>query len=590
MNNFFKSILAVSVCGSLLSATAYAATYRVIDKGNVDTLKYTYSQRFNVNGDMAISGTNLYNFPVQYEFLDDTDFANIILLAGQRHTLVHGINDIEDADALREGNPTANDLYWVVEYLKSSTLDTNQKVGNAVALTNFGSGSSEFVVWDKPFDDNQYTRSTTDFIRGITDNGWVYGSGSAPFMPTDFTNGNGEQLTYFIREFINRAYFSPDGGVTVIPILPPSETELPEDQRFGGISTLLGMSTNNNFAVGSASVTVNESTLEIINSDDGGCQDPDVLAETPVELCIQRLSNLLYSTDAVRWSIDADNNFTAESLGTLITPHPDDTRVFVSQAFAVNDSGVAVGRSNGWVDNNVTDPQVNQAVNIYAVIFKNGEVLSVTEDHGTQFNSVAYDISNNGIAVGHTTIFVNGSQRTKAFFVDTNEENPLMTVPDAYFKGASSTARAINNNGKFVGEGEVETHNDDANTPRRREAYVYDIETETINNLNALTQCDSPYTIVEARDINDNNIIAATALIKQDRLDAKGNVMVDESGTTLTEDVVRSVILEPIPGGEIDECPQEEIKVVRKGASLSIFSLFSLIGFAVFRRRKQSTI
>ena len=147
-----------------------------------------------------------------------------------------------------------------------------------------------------------------------------------------------------------------------------------------------------------------------------------------------------------------------------------------------------------------------------------------------------------------------------------------MTVPDSYFLGASSTARAINNNGSFVGEGEVETHNDDANNPRRREAYVYNIEQELLYNLNALTECNSPYTIVEARDINDDNVIAATALVKQDRRDAKGEVMLDENGNTLREDVVRSIVLEPIPGGEIEECPTEDVKVVRKGASFGFFT------------------
>lgn len=591
MNKFFKSIVALSVCTGALSFQASAATYRVIDSGSVDSLRYTYSQKFNVSGDMALSGTGLYNFPVQFQYLDDTDFANIALKAGREHTLVEGINDIEDLEALQAGNPTANDIYWVIDYLKDSGADTNQRVGDTVAMTNFGNGSQEFLVWDEIFEDGRLTRSTVDFIKGITDNGWVYGSGSAPYLATPYITNDGEEITYFIRGFSNRAYFSPDGGTTVVPIVPPSETELPETQRFGGISTLLGMSSNNMFAVGSASFDVNESTLEIIEStEDNGCADPDVLAVIPKELCVQRLEDFLYSTEPVKWSIDNDNNYVVESLGTLITPHPDDTRVFVSQALDVNDSGVAVGRSPDWIDENVTEPSSNQSVSVYAVIFKDGEVLSITEDRDKYFGSVLYDIANNGMAVGHATTIVNGAQRTKAFFVDTTVDNPVMTVPDSYFLGASSTARAINNNGSFVGEGEVETHNDDANNPRRREAYVYNIEQELLYNLNALTECNSPYTIVEARDINDDNVIAATALVKQDRRDAKGEVMLDENGNTLREDVVRSIVLEPIPGGEIEECPTEDVKVVRKGASFGFFTMIGAIGLAVLRRTRNLRI
>ncbi len=590
MNKFFKSILALGISSAMGLSTANAATYRVVDKGDVDTLKYTYSKQFNASEEMAISGTGLYNFPVQYEYLDDDDFTAIEKYAASYHDRTFGINDIEDSEALRAGNPNANDLYWVVAYLSSKSSDLNyQKIGGTIAMTNLGNGTVETVIWDKAFDDGQLTRSTTDYINGITNAGWIYGNASAPYLPMPFTKEDGTETTFFVRDFTTRGYFSPDGGTTIIPILPPTETEQPEARQFGGESAVLGMSENSVYAVGYASVEINQTKLESIENatqGEGGCADPDILEIMPKEVCILAKTSGLYDLDAVKWTIDANNDYTVESLGVLITPHEDDTRSFSSIVQDINDSGVAVGYSHGWVDESVTSPADDEAVSLYAVVFKDGKVLSVTEDHGEHFDSRAYDINNNGFAVGHTTLYVNGSARTKAYYVDTNQDEPRMVIPDSYFKGASSTARAINNNGLFVGEGEVETHNDSAENPRRREAYVYNIEQSLLSNLNTLTECKSPYTIIEARDINDDNVIAATALVKADRRDAKGEIMLDANGDPEREDVVRSIILEPIPGGEIEDCPEEVNYVERKGASIHWLSLFFIFGLGLTRRLK----
>ena len=155
-----------------------------------------------------------------------------------------------------------------------------------------------------------------------------------------------------------------------------------------------------------------------------------------------------------------------------------------------------------------------------------------------------------------------------------------MVLPKDFFTGSASTARAINEKGLIVGEGEVETHNDDANTPRRRHGFLYDINANTFTDLNDLLSCNSDYTVLEARDINDNNEISATALIKVPRRDSKGELMFGEDGEQLVEDVVRAVKLKPI-SGEIDDCSKVEDKVERKGAGFGIVSLFSmlLIGF-----------
>ncbi len=202
------------------------------------------------------------------------------------------------------------------------------------------------------------------------------------------------------------------------------------------------------------------------------------------------------------------------------------------------------------------------------------------------FDSRAYDINDAGIAVGHVKTYVNGNLHTKFYHVDTTEFDTGMTMirPDDFFNGSSSTARAINENGIIVGEGEVETHNDSSSAPRRKHAFMYDIGSKTFTDLNDFLTCTTDYTIIEARDINDNNEISASALVKVPRRDAKGELMLDKTtGEQLVEDVVRAVTLKPITG-EIEDCSKVEEKVEREGAGLGFISFFALLTFGFSRR------
>ena len=159
-----------------------------------------------------------------------------------------------------------------------------------------------------------------------------------------------------------------------------------------------------------------------------------------------------------------------------------------------------------------------------------------------------------------------------------------MVMPDDFFTGSSSTARAINENGMIVGEGEFETHNDSTGAnPRRTHGFLYDITAKTFTDLNSFLACDSGYTVIEARDINDANEVSATAIIKVPRRDSKGNLMLDEKGEQLTEDVVRAVTLKPTDG-EIEDCSIVEEKVERQGAGFGLTGLVLLM-FAGLRRR-----
>jgi hypothetical protein len=585
MNKFVKSIIALGITSALGISAVNAATYQVIDKGDVAGLKYTYSQQENNNGEAAISGTDIYNFPVQYQYIGDGDFDLIVDLADSSHEIVDGLENIENEEALRAGNPTANDLSWVIQFLRTRTGNSlYQQFGDIYAMTNFN-GSTEFLnVFDTKFDgSDDYTRSTQDYISGITNEGWVYGNASAPFLPFQFTESDGDEITYWARDFTTRGFFSSDGGATIVEIIPPSETDLAEEFRFGGESAILDIS-DSHIAVGYASTSLDQTSIDQITDESGGCADPEIIADLPYRICVQRAISGAYNLEAIKWTIDEQGIVSSETLGQLVTPHEDDTREYTNLAQAVNSNGVAVGYSHGWWDENETNPSADERREIYAVVYKNGEVKDFTDDHSKYFRSKAYDINDAGFAVGHASTYVNGSLRTKFYYVDTNAENMEMILPDDFFTGSSSTARAINEAGKIVGEGEVETHNDSAGlAPRRTHGFIYDITSKTFTDLNDYLTCDSAYTIIEARDINDADEISATALIKVPRRNSKGELMLDSQGEQLFEDVVRAVTLKPT-NGEIEDCSKVEEKVERKGAGLGLGALCLLMLVGLRRR------
>ncbi|MBA6390722.1 DUF3466 family protein [Colwellia sp. BRX10-3] len=584
MNKFFKSILALGITSALGLSAVNAATYQVIDKGNVSSLKYTYSQQENNNGEAAISGTDIYNFPVQFQYFDEEDYDFIVLLADNSHKAVHDLENIEDETALRAGNPTANDLAWVIRFLKSRANNSlYQEVGDIFAMTNFNGQTELFNVFDEKLEGTDiFTRSTKEYINGITNEGWVYGNASAPYLPLDFTKSDGEEVTHWLREFTTRGFFSSDGGATITQIIPPSETDLPEEQRFGGESAILDIS-DSHFAVGYASTSIDQNAIDFFNDETGGCADPNVLDDLPYKACVQQVINEIYNTQAIKWTIDENGIINSEILGQLVTPHVDDVREYVNYAQAINNQGVAVGYAHGWADENVTNPSVRERRSLYAVVYKDGQVTDFTDDHGKYFDSRAYDINDAGIAVGHVSTYVNGNLRTKFYHVDTNAETMEMVLPIDFFTGSSSTARSVNESGKVVGEGEVETHNDNASTPRRTSGFIYDITSETFTNLNDFLACDTDYTIIEARDINDQDEISATALIRVPRRDSKGELMLDDQGEQLLEDVVRAVTLKPI-AGEIENCSGVEEKIERQGAGFGFSSILLLMLVGLRRR------
>jgi len=607
MSKIVKNIIALSVSSALSISfiqNVNAATYQIIDPGVASNVKYTYAKNQNASGDIAISGTNLYNFPVQYQHLDDDDFTSIENYASARHEGVHALEDIENSDMLKAGNPTANDLAWVIRWLRDTSSGTGlsveyQKVGDAIAITHVDGVTADFNLWDEKFTGtDDLTRSTIDVVNGITNTAnndkITFGTATAPYLPTDiFIDEDGDEHTFWIRDHGIRGFYSYDQGAQVLSVEPFS---LESDATYygGGESAVLDVN-ESGVAVGYSSYKITQAYLDVIEDDSGGCADTDVVPDQmSLEACIARTqlraTSSFYHTMALKATLNENGNPVVEQLGLLVEPHEDDERAHSSYALAVNANGVAVGYAGGWDDETVTSPSENQSSRYqYAVMYKDGDVIDLTGDHSDKAGSIAYDINNSGIAVGHITKAISGRAVEKFFYVDTTvpKEQIELINPDDFFTGSDSTARAINNNGLIVGEGEIETHNESTSNPRRTAAFVYDMNDNIFTNLNEQVPCSDrlTYDIVEARGINDAGIISATAVVKANRIDAKGEAMLDSTGNPLTEDVIRAISLEPITEtGEVCTAEEEE-KVERKGAGFGLGSLFALISLFGLRRK-----
>ncbi|AAZ27004.1 DUF3466 family protein [Colwellia psychrerythraea] len=609
MKQFAKNILVLGVTSALSLSFlnfSHAATYEVVDKGNAENLEYTYGKKQNNQGVMAVAGTNIYNFPVQFEHLSETDFNSIRSFALQFHDYQFGLDEIEDFEALKAGNPTANDLAWTKLFLQdrnSSSQNPNfeyQIVGDTAAMTNLGDGSqsTEMRIFDTGFDGTYsagsvITRSTVDVIEGVTDSNIAFGTASAPYLAMpEFTDSSGNLRTHWVREHGQRGFFSPDSGATIYPVLPI------ETRYGGGISAVFDMNENGS-AVGYSSYKLSELREEYVLDETGGCADPGVVDDIPYEICVQKVQSGMYYIQAFKATLSADNLVETEQLGLLVTPHVDDNRAFSSQALAVNNNGVAVGYAHGWDANDVTTPTSTQPLSgSYAVIFKEDElgnkvVFDFNQLH-YRFNtnsvfsfSRALDINDNGLAVGYTHEI--STSVKKFFYVDTTvpESEMELITPKDFFTTSKSTAFAVNSTGIIVGEAEIESHNDSTNNPRRTAGFLYDTSNDApvMTDLNTLLECNSEYNVLNASDINDEGLISATAVIKSDSYDAKGELRLDASGNAIRIDVVRAILLKPITGGVIDDCSEVEEKVERQGASIggiAILALFSLLGL---RRR-----
>lgn len=558
------ALLAASLSG-ILSHSAVAAVYDIVELPMQDIALNSFSASINDSGDVALVSNGIYNPPIDLSLLD---FDSEIL-----------IENLTDIEAARNGNFNADDLIFISSFIAGQISNTGQQIALSQSyLVNSGATTSDDVTFIAGFDEiedqfNDYSRSTDTRIREINEQGIVVGSSEGKFGKVVYTNEAENEITYIVQPFGLRGFVNINGvnhGLS------------PESEVIGAVTE--GFDINNSLLVaGYESVD----PTQVRQDAEANCEDDEVRGDIPAELCLQQLINAgvlsAFQLRGTLWQLNEQGEtLSKETLGLLITPEEDDERVHISRALAVNENGIAVGEATDFYQDNEDQPRT------FAAVFQNGEVTGFT-DHEEFFNSIAIDINNNNWVTGQATKSISGIQRTKFFVYDV--DSATVTYPDDFFPGSSSVARAINDNNLVVGEGEVDSS---LNVARRSHAFLYDIGEDTFQDLNDLVGCNSPYTIVQANSINNSNQIAATAVVNRQTFDITGAARVDENGDPVTEDLIVSLLLNPVSNGQIEDCsaepppPGEDPTQERSSGSMGWLSML-VLGLAAGIRRRVRT-
>ena len=556
-----KTRLAATLSLSLLVVSvAQSAQYEVVELPLDEVGANIFPTAINAEGKVTVNVQNPYNAPIDISLLD---FESEALLAG-----------LTDPDGAKSGDINASDYAFLYSFIASANASGFGQIVQQIASTHsylVDENTTQFISgFDQlSADTNAFTFSTNTNIRGLNDLGDSVGSGQGLFRKVDYTNESDEELTYVVNDFRRRAFATiNDRTIELAPI----------DTTVGGVSVAYGIN-NSRQVVGFGTV---ENATEALDTAVDTCNDEELRGDVPVESCFQSLRNFysqtnflaLFQTRGLIWQLDALGNIIdTQELGLLFTPEADDESVYASQAFAINNNGIAVGLSSDFY-------QDSENVLQFAAIFEGDNVTPITSDE-EYFSSTAVDINNLGQVVGHGFKNINGTPRSKFFVHDINLNDTVF--PDDFFQGSASVAKAINDNGIVVGFGQI----DFVTNNRRNEGFIYDHNTQVFQNVNDLLECDSPYNIEQANNINNANEITATAVVsKPARNILTGEILLDDDGSEILVEKIVAVKLLPIIGGNIDECEDLDAIPARKGASLSYFYIVAFLLLGIRRKYK----
>ncbi|GAA5187894.1 DUF3466 family protein [Ferrimonas gelatinilytica] len=400
---------------------------------------------------------------------------------------------------------------------------------------------------------------------------------------------------FFVREWENRAFVQRSGDPTDFVTLAPPVTsfvgEKPEatDEEWpsvtiGGISVAAALN-DNGTVVGYASTELSSGSEERLQA----CYDAKYPEEAPeegalepfpLEVCIQSAQNsgnLAYQTRAYRWDLNyGDFSVLSEqALPMHFALEEDDTAIYTTQALGVNNAGWTVGRGQA-ATNPEAAPEDVKLINssLWALAWNGTEkptlIGPTREDSERIIESIAYDVNDNGIAVGAVRRYLSGYARVKFGWVDLNEtpadgEQFTFTQPLDFFdyeSDLSSRARSINNHNLVVGNIEIDRVR---NLPRRLRAFIYDQNRDQFANLNAQLTCrarglevvgegedgspiyqkatitdennfsvpvtyEADIVLVDANYIDDDGNIVATALVDLPKVKTERIEVEDEEG------------------------------------------------------------
>lgn len=588
------SRISLAILPLLSLCSVQAAVYSVEEIGEVEQVKSTYAAALNDNGDSVFNGAirsaqqgifganevfQYYNFPFQLDLIDfDDEAVQAFFTDEQLADVSNGVITNDIMQILFQRNPAAQPIGNALSYLQQGTSVANNPL---LRDTNVSRGNSEYLY-------------------DINNAGVAVGVATTTFELTSFT----PEATTEQPEPVATDFWVPQTGYQLGVVLKDGISTLlqPPYQDFGGgFSGANGVSEDGRIA-GYGSIGLPESLQTSLSSTCDG-------KALPVSVCLYRNTVVSagpsrYQQRAMLWQLQDDGSVAdAQVLGFLGEKNTGETYTDAAipvnydgynQANAINSKGIAVGHSMYSDSDRKVRYQAGVAEAAYrqahATLFVDDETLPMVDPSEwfvfsnaaqLQVGSSAVDINENDIAVGYASKVISGNVRRKLFYYDYGSGQTRFV--NGFFDSSDTLPSAINDSNQVVGRAEVIIG---GTTTRRLHGFVYDIATEQFTDLNSLISCDAPYTIVDAKDINNNGEILATALVEKERKDLLGNVVLDDQGNPELEEVAITVKLQPVANGEPETCGGEQVEYERKGGTTGLLSL--LFGGIIlgWRRRK----
>ncbi|MDC5868840.1 DUF3466 family protein [Vibrio europaeus] len=234
--------------------------------------------------------------------------------------------------------------------------------------------------------------------------------------------------------------------------------------------------------------------------------------------------------------------------------------------------------------------------------FSNGSKLVSGFPYATEeyANQTLQAVNNNKIAIGTAKLrrALNGAYANTLFYVNSLDSPSYNGFAGSiFFEGANGLAGNINNYNDVVGTIDYEQHSETNGKPRAQRAFIANLsnvpgssapiggQARYLDDLtygSGVTADNNKFRVIQAADINDAGVIAATAYycaagFESEAIDAKC-----AAGAALA-----GVKLVPINGqdsGDISPRPVTQTKVERQGGSLGILML-TVLGLLGFRRK-----
>ncbi|QMV14412.1 DUF3466 family protein [Vibrio spartinae] len=324
-----------------------------------------------------------------------------------------------------------------------------------------------------------------------------------------------------------------------------------------------------------------------------------------------------YSSNAAIWG--SDGVVTKIGWGSGVSQEKDQRLAQGSIRDFVVKSGTiyGVGYNTYDSDNNFMNATVFQvATGDYGTASKwtSTEINDAKTESGNDriySHTVLTAVNDNLVAIGEAKRAgsrPSGGAAANRFFVvpDVSAASPSAQFisDNISFSDAGGHANAINNFNEIVGQVDTESSRESSGKPRRKRAFIYPYNTtgsnatrmgifanrpwllDDLTNGGNFSANNNQYRILNAFDINDAGVIAATAIKCSGGYDSTAhNATCGNGGETETTVAVKLIPIKDVTSSDISARGNESSSINRSGGSLGSAGL-TLLSLLLFRRKR----